>query len=37
LNVTDDGKRINLDVQVDGKNLIFTKDGFVLVFQNTRV
>jgi hypothetical protein len=37
LGITEDGKRLELDAEVDGRNLIFTKDGFVLVFENTRV
>jgi hypothetical protein len=37
LTITEDGKRIELEAEVDGRNLIFTKDGFVLVFENTRV
>src|SRR5688572_16691817 len=33
--ITENGKKLELDLQVDGRNLIFTKDGFVLVFENT--
>ena len=31
------GQKLDLEVQVDGRNLIFTRDGVVLVFENTRV
>jgi len=37
LAITEDGKRIELEAEVDGRNLIFTKDNMVLVFENTRV
>jgi hypothetical protein len=37
LNVTENGQKMDLDVVVDGRNLIFTKDSYVLVFENTRV
>jgi hypothetical protein len=37
LGITEDGKRLELDAEVDGRNLIFTKDNMVLVFENTRV
>jgi len=37
LGITDDGKKLELEAEVDGRQLIFTKDGFVLVFENTRV
>jgi hypothetical protein len=37
LGVTEDGKRMELDAEVDGRHLIFTMNGVVLVFENTRV
>jgi hypothetical protein len=37
LGITEDGKRLELEADVDGRNLIFTKDNLVLVFENTRV
>ena len=37
LGITEDGKKLELEAEVDGRNLIFTKDSFVLVFENTRV
>lgn len=37
LGITEDGKKVELEAEVDGRNLIFTKDSFVLVFENTRV
>ncbi len=38
LNISGDGgQKLELEAQVDGRNLIFTRDGFVLVFENTRV
>jgi hypothetical protein len=37
LSVTEDGKKLELEAEVDGRNLIFTMNGFVLVFENTRV
>ncbi len=36
-NVSEGGRKLGLEVMVDGRNLIFTKDGNVLVFENTRV
>jgi hypothetical protein len=37
LNITEGAQKLELDVQVDGRTLVFTKDGLVLVFENTRV
>ena len=40
LGITEDGKRLELETEVDGRSLIFTKDSkdnMVLVFENTRV
>ena len=37
LGITENGKRLELEAEVDGRNLIFTKDNMVLVFENTRV
>jgi len=37
LSINEGGKKLDIDVQVDGHNLIFTKEGYVLVFENTRV
>lgn len=37
LGLTEGGQRLELEATVEGRNLIFTKDGFVLVFENTRV
>jgi hypothetical protein len=37
LGITEDGKKLELEAEVDGRNLIFSKDGLVLVFENTRV
>lgn len=37
LSITEGEKKLDLDVQVDGRNLIFTKDNLTLVFENTRV
>ena len=37
LNIGEGGQRLDLEAQVDRRNLIFTKDGFVLIFENTRV
>ena len=37
LGITEDGKKLELEADVDGRNLIFSKDGVVLVFENTRV
>jgi len=37
LNFTQGGQNIELEAQVDGKTILFTKDGYVLVFENTRV
>jgi hypothetical protein len=37
LGISEDGKKLELEAEVDGRHLIFTKDGFVLVFENTRV
>jgi len=35
--LSEGGKKLELEAQVDRRNLIFTKDGLVLVFENTRV
>ncbi len=35
--VREGGKKLELEVAIDGRNLIFTKDDLVLVFENTRV
>jgi len=37
LGITENGKRLELEAEVEGRNLIFTKDNLVLVFENTRV
>lgn len=37
LGITEGGKKLELDAEVDGHSLIFTKDNMVLVFENTRV
>ena len=37
LKFSEGGKKIELEAQVDGRNLIFTENDFVLVFENTRV
>jgi hypothetical protein len=37
LNISEGSQKLDLEVQVDGRTLVFTKDGFVLVFENTRV
>jgi hypothetical protein len=37
LSITEDGKRLEVEAEVDGRHLIFSKDGVVLVFENTRV
>ena len=37
LTTSEDGKKQEGEANVDGRNLIFTKDGYVMVFENTRV
>jgi hypothetical protein len=37
VNISEGGKKLDLDVQVDGRTLVLTKGEFVLVFENTRV
>ncbi len=37
LTIRDNDQNIDLDAQIDGKTLQFTRDGVVLVFENTRV
>lgn len=37
LTIRDNDQSIDLEAQVDGKTLQFTRDGMVLVFENTRV
>ena len=37
LRVAESGKKLDLDVTIEGRNLIFSKDGFFMVFENTRV
>jgi hypothetical protein len=37
LSITENGKKLDLDVSVDGRTLIFTRGNMVLVFENTRV
>lgn len=37
ITLRESGQKQDMEVQVDGRNLIFTKDGYVLVFVNTRV
>jgi len=34
---TEDGKKVEIEANVEGKNLIYIKDGITLVFENTRV
>lgn len=35
--LTEAGKTLELEVIIEGRELIFSKDGYVLVFENTRV
>ena len=37
LRVTEASKKLDLDVTIEGRNLIFSKDGYYMVFENTRV
>jgi hypothetical protein len=37
LRVTEASKKLDLDVTIEGRNLIFSKDGYFMVFENTRV
>jgi hypothetical protein len=34
---TEDGKKVEIEANVEGKNLFYIKDGITLVFENTRV
>jgi len=37
LTIRQGDQNLELEAQVDGKTILFTKDGFVLVYENTRV
>ena len=37
LRVSEAGRKLDLDVTIEGRNLIFSKDGYFMVFENTRV
>jgi len=37
LRVSENSKKIDLEVTIEGRNLIFSKDGSFMVFENTRV
>ncbi len=37
LRVSEASKRVDLEVTIEGRNLIFSKDGHFMVFENTRV
>ena len=36
LNIKQGDKNLDIEAQVDGKTILFTNEGFVLVYENTR-